>query len=61
LSRYHLPVDIETDHEKVFEVMRLDKKRADDQMQFVMLNKIGDACTKPIPLAFLHENIKAIL
>lgn len=61
LSRYHLPVDIETDHEKVFEVMKLDKKRADDQMQFVMLNKIGEACTKPVPLVFLHENIKDIL
>ncbi|HPH86396.1 MAG TPA: 3-dehydroquinate synthase [Ferruginibacter sp.] len=61
LSRYHLPVDIETDHEKVFEVMKLDKKRADDQMQFVMLNKIGEARTKPVALSFLHENIKSIL
>jgi 3-dehydroquinate synthase len=61
LARYHLPVDIETDYPKVFEVLKLDKKREKDSLQFVMLNRIGDAGTRPVKLQFLEENIKAIL
>jgi 3-dehydroquinate synthase len=61
LAKYHLPVDIETDYVKVFDVLKLDKKREDDKMHFVMLNKIGDAEAKPVNMNFLQENIKKIL
>ena len=43
LARYHLPVDVDTDHARVFEVLKMDKKRKDDAMQFIILNKIGSA------------------
>lgn len=61
LSRYQLPVDIETDHRKVFDILKLDKKRENDFMHFVLLNKLGEAEAKPVKMSFLEENIKSIL
>ena len=61
LSKYHLSVDIETDYTKVFEVLKLDKKRENDIMHFVLLNKIGEAEAKPVSMNFLEGQIKMIL
>jgi 3-dehydroquinate synthase len=61
LSKYHLPVDIETDYEKVFDVLKMDKKRAKNEMNFILLNKIGHAVIQPIPLPTLHKQLKEIL
>jgi 3-dehydroquinate synthase len=61
LSKYHLNVDIETDYEKVFAVFRMDKKRSRNEMNFILLNKIGEAVIKPIDLKELHKHLKEIL
>ncbi len=61
LSRYHLPVDVETDHEKVFEVLKMDKKRKDEGIQFILLNKIGHAEIKFISLDELEKHFKEIV
>lgn len=61
LARYHLPVDIDTDHEKVFEVLKMDKKRTAAEIDFILLNKIGDAVIKSIALEKLHQHLKEIL
>ena len=61
LARYHLPVDIETDHENVFEILKMDKKKTGNQVQFILLNKIGDAFIKPISLEHLRRHLKEIL
>ena len=61
LARYHLPVDIDTDHEKVFEVLKMDKKRTAAEIDFILLNKIGEAVIKPIALEKLHQHLKEIL
>ena len=61
LAKYHLPVDIETDHDKVFEVLKLDKKREGEHMHFVLLDKIGIAEAKPVEMSYLRENLKNIL
>jgi 3-dehydroquinate synthase len=61
LAKYHLPVDIETDYEKVFEVLKMDKKRAKNEMNFILLTKIGNAIIQPIPLDILHKQLKEIL
>lgn len=61
LAHYHLPVDVETDHAKVFNVLKMDKKRENTAMHFVLLNKIGDAEAKKIPMDYLQENLKYIL
>jgi 3-dehydroquinate synthase len=61
LSKYHLPVDLETDHEKVFEVLKMDKKRAGDSVNFILINKIGNGIIYPIALSELHQHLKQIL
>ena len=61
LAKYHLPVDIETDYASVFEILKLDKKRENDHMHFVLLNKIGEAEAKPVSMTFLQEHIKVLL
>lgn len=61
LAQYHLPVDIETDHQKVFEVLKMDKKRKDDGIQFILLKKIGEAGIVYITLAELEKHFKEIL
>jgi len=61
LSRYHLPVDVETDHAKVFEVLKMDKKRKEDGVQFILLSKIGEAEIKFISLAELEKHFKEIV
>ncbi len=61
MAKYHLPVDIETDHGRVFEVLKKDKKREGEYMQFVLLNKIGEAEAKPVSMQYLQENLKTIL
>lgn len=61
LTRYHLPVDVETDHAKVFEVLKMDKKRTGDGMHFILLNSIGNAGIKYIPLSELEKHFKEIV
>jgi 3-dehydroquinate synthase len=61
LAKYHLPVDIETDYEKVFEVLKMDKKRIKNEVSFILLNKIGEAVIKPVDLEELHQHLKEIV
>lgn len=61
LAKYHLPVDIETEYEKVFAVLKMDKKRSGNAVSFILLNKIGEAVIKPISLEDLHQHLKEIL
>ena len=61
LAKYHLPVDIETDHERVFEILKMDKKRKDDGVQFILLKKIGGAEIVYISLAELAKHFKEIV
>jgi 3-dehydroquinate synthase len=61
LARYHLPVDIETDHEKIFEILKMDKKRKNDGIQFILLNRIGKAGIVFITLTELEKHFKEIV
>jgi 3-dehydroquinate synthetase len=61
LAKYHLPVDVETEYEKVFDVLKMDKKRSKNEINFILLNKIGEAVIKPIALDELHRHLKEIL
>ncbi len=61
LARYHLPVDVETDHAKVLEVLKMDKKRQGEGVQFILLQKIGKAEIKFISLAELEKHFKEIV
>ena len=61
LTQYHLPVDVETDHAKVFEILKMDKKRKADGVNFILLKSIGNAEIKFIRLTDLENNFKDIV
>ncbi len=61
LHQYRLPVDIETEHEKVFSVLRMDKKRKDEGINFILLKHIGEAEIKFISLDQLEKLFKEIV
>lgn len=61
LKKYHLPVDLKFDREKVWEVLLMDKKKSGDTMNFILLNAIGEGRVKPISLNQLKNLIDLCL
>jgi 3-dehydroquinate synthase len=55
LSLYHLPVSFPVDKEKTWQVLLHDKKKSGKDMNFIVLNEIGNASVKKIPLSELKE------
>ncbi|RYE21544.1 MAG: 3-dehydroquinate synthase [Sphingobacteriales bacterium] len=55
LLRYQLPITLEFDPEKVIEVLRMDKKRNEDSIDYVMLNNLGNPVVKAIPFNVIRE------
>jgi 3-dehydroquinate synthase len=60
LDKYGLPTAFEFDSKKVFEILKMDKKKAGNSMQYVLLNKIGKAVIKEIPIDNLEKWIESI-
>jgi 3-dehydroquinate synthase len=60
LKQYGLPVSLEVNKKKVFEVLKMDKKKDAASMNYVLLNDIGKAVVKNIPMNELEELITAI-
>ena len=54
-------VDVETVHEKVFDVLKMDKKRHSEGVQFILLKRIGEAEMIYVSLADLEKHFKEIL
>ena len=48
IDNYGLPVRLNFDSDAVLKTLRMDKKREGDQVFFVFLNDIGDACIEQI-------------
>jgi 3-dehydroquinate synthase len=61
LKRYGLPTLAEFDPKQVMEVLRMDKKKVRDTMNYVMLNKVGQGVVKAIPLTELEKLVQSIL
>lgn len=57
LQQYELPVDVRFDKDKVIEVLRMDKKKTKDEIQFILLDRIGKAVIQPIPVAELYTHL----
>jgi len=55
LLKYKLPVKINYETEKIWQVLLMDKKRQNDTMSFVLLRSIGDGIINSIPLVQLHD------
>jgi len=60
LQQYGLPIDIPVDFRKVIEIMRMDKKKTRDIMHYVLLEKLGKAVIKPIPMSHLEKLLYSI-
>jgi shikimate kinase / 3-dehydroquinate synthase len=61
LDKYGLPTLAEFEPKKVFDVMRMDKKKEKQSINYVLLNKIGQAQTKSIPINDLEKIIYSII
>lgn len=60
LGQYGLPTHAAFKAEKVFEILKMDKKRVSREMNYIMLEKIGKAVILPVPLKELEKWIKAL-
>ncbi len=57
LLKYDLPTFADFDKRKVFEVLKMDKKRERKEMNYVLLEKIGKGVVKSIPMKELEKMI----
>ena len=61
LKRYGLPTTAEFDPKEVMNVLRMDKKRVKDSMNYILLNKIGQGVVKVIPIVQLEKLVQSII
>lgn len=55
IELYSLPTNIHYDKDKVFEVLKSDKKKESDFMNFILLEGVGKAVIQQIPLESLYN------
>jgi 3-dehydroquinate synthase len=60
LSKYELPIAFTSDKQKTWEILLHDKKKAGNNMSFVVLDSIGRASIKSLPLDQLHKIFNSI-
>ncbi len=61
LKKYGLPTLAEFDPKEVMAVLRMDKKKVKDSMNYILLNKIGQAVVKVIPVTELDKLLQSII
>ncbi len=61
LKKYGLPTLSAFDSKEVMNVLRMDKKRVKDSMNYILLNKIGQGVIKAIPIAQLEKLLQSII
>jgi 3-dehydroquinate synthase len=60
LLQYDLPSFVDFEKEKVFRVMKMDKKRVKNEMNYVLLEKIGKGVVKTISIHQLEKIINEL-
>ena len=55
LEQYRLPVTTAYDKQKVFDILVSDKKREGEHMNFILLERLGKAIVKKIPLPEIYK------
>jgi 3-dehydroquinate synthase len=60
-KRYGLPTLTEFDTRDVMNVLKKDKKKVRDSMNYVLLNKIGQGVVKQIPIVELEKLLQSII
>ena len=60
LHKYGLPSTTDINAKKVFDILKMDKKKERKSMNYILLKKIGQAIVKPIAIDQLEELIRSI-
>ncbi len=60
LTIYNLPTNIKFNKNKIFDVMKMDKKREQKEINFILLEKIGKGIIYPIAFNQLKEIIQSL-
>lgn len=61
IQLYGLPLSIASDPNRVFDLIKMDKKRVGRELQFVLLKRIGNGYSMSIPLDVIKENLNELL
>jgi 3-dehydroquinate synthetase len=61
LKKYGLPTLATFEPKEVMNVLRMDKKRVKDSMNYILLSKIGQAAVREIPIAQLEKLLQSII
>lgn len=61
IEQYQLPSTFSFDKQKLWELLKMDKKRVNNEMNFILLNKIGEGIVQPIPMVQLENLISQSL
>lgn len=57
LKQYQLPIALTLETDKLMDILIMDKKRHNDTINFIVLNKIGDAIIQPLPFDIIRHAI----
>lgn len=60
IQQYQLPVTGEYDMRKVIDILKMDKKRVDKSMNYILLEKIGKGVIQSIPMLQLTKILQKI-
>jgi 3-dehydroquinate synthase len=61
LKKYGLPTTAEFDAKSVMNVLRMDKKKVKDSMNYILLNKVGQGIVRSIPILELDNLVQSII
>jgi 3-dehydroquinate synthase len=59
LSQYHLPVKLKFSGGKAMEILKMDKKRDGDMIDYIILEEKGEAAIKALPFDIIEKALKA--
>jgi len=60
LTQYGLPVEGSFDPDRIMSVLRMDKKRVSQAMNYILLERIGRGIVQPIPLDDMEARIRSL-
>ena len=60
LMKYHLPLSVDLDKEKIWQLIKMDKKRANTSISYILLEKIGKGIIHDIQLTDLRQRFEKI-
>jgi 3-dehydroquinate synthase len=58
LQKYSLPVNLQVDSQSVFSILKMDKKRSKNEINYILMDKIGKAVIRSISFTQLEKLIK---